>query len=89
MKKALHAYIVTFCKIGDPVDVLRSIVVIAYTKQEAGDLFITWALAKNLYNNIQGVVVQKTRKTKHNANKICEEYYKRQCDYIKQLSEKA
>ena len=89
MKNTLKAFIVTFCKMGDPNDVMRSVVVIAYSKKEAGDLFITWALGKNIYNVIEGVVVQRTRKTKKNAHMLTEEYYKRQCDFVNKLSMEA
>ena len=83
----LKAYIITYTltHVSEGENDTRSVVVIAYEKKEAGDLFIKWLQAKETYNNVGGVVVQRTKKTKRNANMITPAFYQRQNKYVDDL----
>ena len=61
---------------------IRSLVIVAYTKKEAGDTFIEWLLHKGMYERVQNVVVQKMRKTKKNARFYTKEYYDKQQMFV-------
>ena len=52
----LKAFIATYYVVNenDP----RSCAIIAYDKKEAGDIFIKWLKAKNMYDRVTSVVCQ-------------------------------
>lgn len=82
----LKAFLITYTLSNrENYNETKSVVIIAYTKKEAGDLFVKWAKAKNLYNNIDAVVAQRTRKTKKNAHMVTIGYYRKQNDFLKHL----
>ena len=89
-EKDLKAFLATFIVdgIGEPKDDLLSVIIIAFTKEEAGKLFVRWAKAKNLYEHITAIVVQRTRKTKHNKHLITLEYYNKQNTHVDNLERK-
>ena len=87
MQEKLKAFIVTYELMG--VKEAKSVAIISYSKKEAGDLFIRWAKAKNIYTNIVAICVQRTKKTKRNKAWFTPTYYKRQCDAVKALERKA
>ena len=83
----LKAYIITYTltHVSEGENDTKSVVIIAYDKKEAGDLFIKWLQAKDMYNNVGGVVVQRTKKTKRNANMVTKSFYDRQNKYVDEL----
>lgn len=87
MQETLKAYIVTYAIAGKEADknMLLSVVIVAFNKQEAGDIFIRWAHAKNIYECINAVICQRTRKTKRNAHMLTNTIYKRQYALIEKL----
>lgn len=80
MQETLKAFIVTY-QIDNAKD-LKSVVIIAYSKKEAGDLFIEWATNKDLYDKIVAIVVQRTRKTKRNKHMLTKDFYEKQKDFV-------
>lgn len=68
-----------------PNDELKSVFIVAYSKEEAGMLFVKWAHGKNVYEQISGIVVQGARKTKRNKHMFTKEYYNKQNAFVKQL----
>lgn len=71
-----------------PNDELKSIFVVAYSKKEAGNIFIKWAQGKNVYEQINGIVVQGARKNKRNKHMFTKEYYNRQNSAVNDLYKK-
>lgn len=86
-EEKLKAYLVTYT-IGTQEDAMRNCVIIAYSKQEAGDIFVRWLKAKHIYEIVEGVIVQPTRKTKRNAHMFTNDFYKRQNDFVTYLENK-
>lgn len=82
--KRLKAFLVSYV-IDAKEDDLKSVVVTAFTKKEAGDLFIKWTKGKNVYDYISGIVVQGVRMTKRNAHFFTKEYYDRQNAFVNSL----
>ena len=78
--KKLNAYIVSYAMQGKEANKndIKSIVIVAYSKKEAGDIFIRWAHAKRLYKRICACVTQKARKTRQNSHMITKDFYERQ-----------
>lgn len=85
-ERTLKAYIVSYALVADHDDV-KSVVILAYDKKEAGIIFTRWLKARRLYDSVSGVVVQTTRKTKKNAYMFTEERYKKQYDVIVKLEQ--
>lgn len=86
-KEKLSAFIITYnyeeahseeAHSEENQTMMRSIVIIAHDKKEAGNTFIKWLHDKHMYERVNGVVVQPTRKTKKNARMLTNEYYERQ-----------
>ena len=87
MKKQdlLKGFIVSFTLHNEE---LRSVFVVAYSKKEAGNIFVKWAQGKNVYEQINGIVVQGTRKNKRNQYMFTKEYYERQNSEVDKLYKK-
>lgn len=83
-EKRLKAFLVSYVLDAKEND-LKSVVITAFTKKEAGDLFIKWSKGKSLYERITGIVVQGVRMTKRNAHFFTKEYYKRQNAFVNSL----
>ena len=83
-QKRLKAFLVSYVLDAKDND-LKSVEVTAFTKKEAGDLFIKWAKGKKLYERITGVVVQSIKLTKRNARFFTKEYYERQNAFVNSL----
>ena len=66
----------------------RSVFVTAYTEKEASILFTRRAQCKNVYEQINGIVVQGTRKNKYNQYMFTKEYYERQNNAVDNLYKK-
>ena len=82
----LKAFIVTFYM--DNEDNPKSVVVVAFNKEEAGKIFIKWLHAKGMYERVYSLVVQQTRKTRKNAHMITKEFYEKQNNFVNELYEK-
>ena len=88
MEKKLKAYLVAFNVMEAVTNVetgktetkaqVRTTCVIAYTKAEAGDIFVKWLKLRNLYNDVTGVVVTRAKRTRQNAHLLREDFYKKQ-----------
>lgn len=87
MKKQdlLKGFIVSFTLHNEE---LRSVFVVAYSKKEAGNIFVKWAQGKNVYEQINGIVVQGARKNKRNQYMFTKEYYERQNGVVDKLYKK-
>ena len=85
-EKQLKAFLVTF--LLDYEQEYKSVAVIAYNKQEAGDTFAMWAHGKQLYAHIKGICVQPIRKTKRNGQMFTKTYYDKQNAFVNDLFEK-
>lgn len=86
-EKQLKAFLVTF--LLDYEEEYKSVAVVAYNKQEAGDTFAMWAHGKRLYVHIKGICVQRMRKTKRNGRMFTKAYYDRQNAFVEDLFNKA
>lgn len=78
MNTTLKAYLITMKR----NEVISSTVIIAYSKKEAGDLYIKWLKAIEQYNSTKIICVQGIRKTKRNKNFFKPSFYKNQCELI-------
>lgn len=78
MNTTLKAYLITM----KHNEVTSSTVVIAYSKKEAGDLYVKWLKVIGKYNNTKIICIQAVRKTKRNKDFFKPSYYKNQCAII-------
>ena len=78
-KQELKVFIITYTLSNDDI---KSVFVTAYTKKEAGDLFIKWAMGKKIYSLIGGIVVQKAKVTNVNKHMITNDYYVKQNEVV-------
>ena len=83
--KTIKAYLVTYTKASTPLVETKTVVVFAYDKQEAGDLFVKWAKAMGHYESITNTVVQVARRTKRNKRFFSVKTYNEQCKAIEDL----
>ena len=82
--KRLKAFLVSYV-LNTQKDDLKSVEVTAFTKEEAGDIFIKWAKGKKLYKRITGVIVQPIKMTKRNAYYFTKQFYERQNSFVNSL----
>lgn len=80
MNTTLKAYLVTY-KDNKSKDI-NSTVIMAYSKKEAGDLYVRWLKANEWYDTKTVITVQCVRKTKRNKNFFKPSFYKLQCEII-------
>lgn len=87
----LKAFIVSFAITGNDAEHndIKSVAITAYDKKEAGNIFIKWTQAKNIYERVNGVVVQQARKTKKNAHLFTIDFYKKQNAFVDDLKVKS
>lgn len=64
---------------------LKNVFVSAYSKKEAGDIFIKWAKGTKVYNQIGGIVVQEVKKHKRNKDYFTKDYYNKQLAEVNNL----
>lgn len=83
-EKDLKAFLVSYVLDAKEND-LKSVVVTAFTKKEAGDTFIAWAKGQSLYERITAIVVQRVKKTKRNAYYFTKHFYERQNAFVNSL----
>ena len=81
----LKVFIIT-CTLSN--DDIKSVFVTAYTEKEASNLFTRRAECKNIYEQINGIVIQRTRKNKHNQYMFTKEYYECQNNAVDNLYKK-
>ena len=79
-KRKLKAYIVSYELTNDRRT--KSVAIIAYSKKEASDLFIKSMKARNIFNNVVAVVLQRTKMTNANKAWFTKAYYDRQCKHV-------
>ena len=78
-KQELKVFIITYTLSNDDI---KSVFVTAYTKNEAGDLFIKWAMGKKIYSLIGGIVIQKAKVTNANKHMITNDFYTKQNEEV-------
>ena len=64
MNTTLKAYLITAKRDKKT----RSFVIMAYSKKEAGDLYVKWLKAIDKYNDTKIICVQSVRRTKRNKD---------------------
>ncbi len=77
MNTTLHVYLVTYKTKLLPTKLVTKSVT-AYSKKEAGDIFVKWAKGIDLYDGLTVVCVQTARKTKHNKRFYTKDFYDKQ-----------
>lgn len=85
-QETLKAFIITYYV--DNEDKPKSFAIIAYNKKEAGDIFIRWLKAVNMYDIVTSVVSQRTRRTRKNAHMISKNFYDKQNAFLELLETK-
>lgn len=93
MEKKLKAYLVAFNVMEAVTDIetgktelkpqVRTTCIVAYTKAEAGDIFVKWLKLRNLFNNVNGVVVTRVKRTRQNAHLLREDFYEKELALFK------
>ena len=66
----------------------NTVTIIAYSKEEANDIFTKYAKAKNLYNKIIYINVETINEIKRVAHMINKDFYIKQNDFVNKLYEK-
>ena len=87
-EKDLKAFLVTYV-VDAKNEIMHNLVIVAFTKEEAGNLFIRWTKAKGLYEHITAIVVQRTKKSKVNKHMFTTKFYEAQQTIINDLERKA
>ena len=86
----LKAYLVCFTRLSE-IDYgeneLHKVIIIAYTPEEAEDIFTKYAVAKGLYNKINKITIETQLKTKSNKHMINKDFYIKQNDFVNKLYE--
>lgn len=80
MNTTLKAYLVS--DKDNKSKAINNTVIMAYSKKEAGDLYVKWLKANNWYDAKKVIAVQVVRKTKRNKNFFKPSFYKYQCEII-------
>ena len=86
----LKAYSVCFTmpsKIDYGKNKLHKVTIIAYTSEEAEDIFTKYAVAKRKYDEINKITIETQRKTKSNKHMINKDFYIKQNDFVNKLYE--
>ena len=81
-KEQLKCFIISYNLTNEAKNAMHSVFVVAYTKKEAGDIFIKWAMGKKLYSLIGGIVAQKAKVTNANKHMITNDYYTKQNEKV-------
>lgn len=69
-------------------DDIKSVFVTAYTEKEASFLFTRRAQCKDIYEQINGIVIQRAKKNKYNRCMFTKKYYEHQNDAVDKLYKK-
>lgn len=93
MEKKLKAYLVAFNVMELVTDVdtgksqskanVRTTCIVAYSKAEAGDIFVKWLKLRGLYNDVNSVVVTRAKRTRKNAHLLRKDFYDKQMALFK------
>lgn len=86
MKEELLKVFIFTCTLSN--DEIKSVFVTAYTEKEASLLFTRRAQCKNIYKQINGIVIQNARKNKHNQCMFTKKYYELQNNAVDKLYKK-
>ena len=62
-EKQLKCFIISYNLTDEAKNAIHSVFCVAYTKKEAGDIFIKWAMGKKLYARIGGILAQEAKTT--------------------------
>ena len=81
-KEQLKCFIISYNLTNEAKNAMHSVFVVAYTKKEAGDLFIKWTIGKKIYSLIGGIVTQKAKVTNANKHMITNDYYAKQNEEV-------
>ena len=81
-KEQLKCFIISYNLTNEAKNAMHSVFVVAYTKKEAGDLFIKWTIGKKIYSLIGGIVTQKAKVTNANKHMITNDYYTKQNEEV-------
>lgn len=84
-EKQLKCFIISYNLTDEAKNALHSVFVVAYTKKEAGDLFIKWAMGKKQYARIGGILAQEAKITDANKHMLTKDYYTKQNNEVNQL----
>ena len=84
-KELLKVFIFT-CTLSN--DDIKSVFVTAYTEKEASFLFTRRAQCKNIYEQINGIVIQHARKNKYNRCMFTKKYNELQNNTVDKLYKK-
>ena len=57
--------------------------IIAYSKKEAGDIFVKWLQLNNMYDDVTGVAVTRAKRTRKNAHLLRKDFYDKQMALFK------
>lgn len=89
----LKAYLVAFNILEAVTDVdtgkverkenVRTTCVVAYSKAEAGDIFVKWLKLRGLYNDVKSVAVTRAKRTRKNAHLLRKDFYDKQMALFK------
>ena len=66
---------------------LHKITIIAHNSKEAGEIFIKYAKAKRLYDEINYISIETQLKSKSNKHIINKDFYIKQNDFVSKLFE--
>ena len=93
MESKLKAYLVAFNVMEEVTDVdtgkielkpkVRTTCVVAYSKKEAGDIFVKWLKLNNMYDEVTGVAVSRAKRTRQNAHLLTKAFYDKQMALFK------
>lgn len=85
MESKLKAYLVYFNVIEMVTNIetgkieqkskVRTTCVVAYSKKEAGDIFVKWLKLNNMYDEVTGVAVSRAKRTQQNAHLLTKAFY--------------
>lgn len=85
MESKLKAYLVAFNVIEMVTNIetgkieqkskVRTTCVVAYSKKEAGDIFVKWLKLNNMYDEVTGVAVSRAKRTQQNAHLLTKAIY--------------
>ena len=84
-EKQLKCFIISYNLTDEAKNAVHSVFCVAYTKKEAGDNFIKWAMGKKLYARIGGILAQEAKTTDANKDMLTLDYYRKQNDEVNHL----
>lgn len=93
MERKLKAYLVAFNVMEAVTNIetgktelkpqVHTTCVIAYSKKEAGDIFVKWLHLNNMYDKVTGVAVSRAKRTRQNAHLLTKAFYDKEMALFK------